>query len=407
MAVVACLVIAGCGSKPGCNVNVTSSSGAGGGTSNGVGAGATACNPNGGTGGGGGSTGASAAFLYYIDGSGVQVASLGTNGTLATVTGVTPPTLAGSFTDDMVAVNNKFLYVPFSDSTSLVQGLGINSSSGTLSTITGSPFALQSGVLGDGIVTDPQGRFLFLGDETGSSGSISVFQIDSTTGALTPAPGSPFFATPAFEIDSMAVDGNGKFLYAAQGSASSPVFVFSIDQSTGALSQIAGSPFSLGVAQLHADPSGKFLLGVADIADAPGVANDPHISVFAIDPTTGTPTAVAGSPFATTAAPFDFVIHPNGKFVYTTGVDVTTGAIAPIEGFQLDANTGSLSLLSPFSGLTGALCKSDPAGGVIFCDQDNAGSGFTVFNVNSTTGALTQGPTLNIANSAFAWTVTD
>ena len=185
------------------------------------------------------------------------------------------------------------------------------------------------------------------------------------------------------------------------------MLAFSIDQNTGALSPVPGSPFSLGVAQIHADPSGKYLLGVSDIADDMGVVNDPHISVFAIDPTTGAPAAVAGSPFATVSAGFDFVITPNDKFVYVTGIDTSTGSLGAIEGYELDSTSGALTAISgsPFAGFFGALCKIDPAGGVLFCDVDDAGDGFTVFNVNSTTGILTQGPSLTVGNLAFAWAV--
>src|SRR4029077_14702777 len=130
------------------------------------------------------------------------------------------------------------------------------------------------------------------------------FKIDQTTGALTTT--GTFQSFNMVSADSLAVDGKGNFLYAGQGDIVTPlpIVAFSIDQRSGALTEIAGSPFNLGVATVHADSSGKFLLGVAGILDQSSTATDDHISVFSIDPTIGTPNPVAGSPFLTTAAPF-------------------------------------------------------------------------------------------------------
>jgi len=399
-AFICCLFLAGCGSNPGCNVNITSS---GSGGSEGFGAAPNNCNANGGTSGSGG-VGASSAFVYYLSGTDIAAAGLGSNGSLTTLTGVTAKQ-SGTFSDDMLVVNKKFLYVPFNDTNS-VQALAIGAN-GALTSITGSPFALQAAGQTDAVVSDPQGRFLFVGGE--SNGAISVFQINPATGALTEAPGSPFVSFGLISADSMAVDGSGKFLYAAQASASSPVGVFSIDQNSGALSPIVGSPFALNVAQLHADSSGKFLLGVQEIQDAYGsaTASDHHIYVFAIDPTTGTPFAVPGSPFATVSAPFDFAIHPNGKFVYVTGNDATNG-LAAIEGYQLDPATGALTALpgSPFTTLgPSSQCKFDESGGIMICSLGS--SGFEVVSVNATTGAVSHSGTDLSGVSSYPFAVTD
>src|SRR5258708_33475115 len=130
----------------------------------------------------------------------------------------------------------------------------------------------------------------------------------------------------------MTVDASGKFLYVGQLSASAAVAAFSIDQITGALTPIVGSPFNLGVAQIHASLTGEFLLGGAQIQDG-GSATDTHIHVFSINPATGVPTELNGSPFLTASAPFDFAISPNGKFVYTSGTTSGTTSVGPLKGF--------------------------------------------------------------------------
>jgi 6-phosphogluconolactonase len=395
LVIAALVLLAGCGG--GCSTTSFGSTGSGSGGSKAQQG--TACGP-----GSGGPGGPAAAFVYYLGASDVEVASLSTTGAFTTVTGLTPPTLAGSAIDDMTVVSGKFLYLPFGDVNSVVQALSINHATGGLTSITGSPFALTpTGAAADTAVADPLGRFLFVGSEI--SGSISVFKIDATTGALTEAPGSPFTSFNLFSADSVTVDGTGKFLYAGQLNFSTPLAAFSIDQNTGALSEIAGSPFNMGVAQLHADPSGKFLLGVAEIQDAFGLALDQHIHVMAIDATTGALSEVAGSPFPTTSAPFDFVISPNGKFVYVQGNDPGSTTISAIEGYQLDPTTGALTALSgsPFASLpTATQCKFDQSGAEMFCATS---AGFSVLTADPNTGALTHTvPDLAVSNFPFAVT---
>ena len=359
------------------------------------------CGP--GTGGGGGGGGNSAALLYYLGTNNILAASLSTTGSFAPITSVTPPTLPSSSTDNMLIVNKKFLYVPMGDST--VQAFTIDRTSGALTPIAGSPFSAPGGA--DSAVTDPAGRFLFVGGEV--VGEIAVFQIDVNTGVLTASPGSPFQSFTLLSADSMTVDGSGKFLYVGQLSPSNPVAAFAIDQNNGSITQIAGSPFPLGVATVHADPSGKFLLGVAGVLDIGNSISDHHIYVFSIDATTGVPTAVAGSPFLTTSEPFEFAIHPSGNFVYTFGED-STGAVVAIEGFQINTATGGLSALpgSPFTTLPAVSdCQFDQAGTEAFCIDGLFGGTFSVLTANPSTGALTHTvQDLNVPNN-FPFAATD
>lgn len=395
---VAALFLSGCG-KHNCPTTSLGSTGSGGGKG-GINAGGSLC------GSGGGINGTEAALVYFQNfnttGSDIDGAVLTTSGQFTQLT-VTPPNTTGQTTDDMTIVAGKFLYVPFFD-TSAVEGFSIDHTTGALSPIPGSPFALTSGSA-DTAVADPQGRFLFVGSEI--SGLISVFQIDGTTGALAEAPGSPFSSFNLFFADSLTVDGTGNFLYAGQTDSTIPLDAFSIDQNNGALSEIGA--FNLGVAQLHADPSGKFLLGVAEIQDFFGSASDQHIYVFSIDPLTGAPTPVAGSPFATTSAPFDFAISPNGEFVYVVGNDLS-GNIAALEGYQLDTTTGALTALpgSPFTTLPTDLiqCKFEQGGGEMFCASDfTQTSRFSVLTTNPSTGAVTNTvPDLSVPSFPFAVT---
>lgn len=403
LAIVAGMSLAGCGKQ--CPTTSLGSSSGSSGSGGGVNTGGSVCG-SGPTGPGAGSI---SAFLYYfaLDNNGVgniEGAGLSNAGTLSPLNPYTPPTLPSNGTDNMVIVNKQFLYIPMGDST--VQAFTISHTNGALTPIAGSPFS-TAGQSADTAVSDPQGRFLFVGSEV--IGLITVFQINATSGVLTTT--GTFSGVNMSSADSLAVDGKGKFLYAGQGNATTPIppiFAFSIDQNIGALTEINGSPFNLNVATVHADSSGKFLLGVQGILDAGNPNNDTHIYVFSIDPLAGTPTPVANSPFLTTAAPFEFAIHPNGQFVYTFGT--SAGATAALEGYQL-SSTGTLTALpnSPFTTLSIVQdCQLDQSGGVAFCvNAIFSGTAFSVLTLNPTTGALTSGgQNLTVVNT-FPFAVTD
>lgn len=394
LAVVAMLSWAGCGGGcPTTSLGATSSSS---GTTAGVSAGGSICGP--GTTpppGGGGTT---ASFLYYLGTNDILGASLSSTGTFAALTSFTAPTLSSSAGNDMLIVSKKFLYLPQGDSLT-IQAFTIDHTAGALTVISGSPFATASA---NSIASDPAGRFLFVGNDT--TGQISVFQINSTTGALVAAPGSPF---TAFNLDFahvLAVDGTGKFLYAGQGSAFLPIYGFSIDQNTGALSQITGSPFALNVAGLRTDFTGKYAVGLS------GTAGDNSLYVFAIDPTTGALASVTGSPFPTVATRlFDLKVHPSSQFVYSFGQDPNSN-ITAIEGFSLDQTTGALTPLagSPFSTLPiVSSCKWDQGGGEAFC-ANAAASAFSVLDTNVSTGALAHTVTdLSVTSDGVPFAPTD
>jgi 6-phosphogluconolactonase (cycloisomerase 2 family) len=360
----------------------------------GVSVGGTVCGP-GATPSGNGNT---AAFLYYLGTNNILAAQLTTTGTFAALTSLTAPTLPSSAGNDMLIVNKKFLYLPQNDSLT-IRAFTIDHTSGALTAISGSPFPTAGA---DAIASDPTGRFLFVGNDT--TGQISVFQINASTGALVASPGSPF---SAFNLDFahvLAVDGNGKFVYVGQGSPFLPIHAFSIDQNTGALSQVVGSPFALNVAGVRTDFTGKFAIGLS------GTVGDNHLSVFAIDATTGALASVANSPFATTANRlFDLKVHPSSQFVYSFGQDSSSN-IAALEGFQLDPSTGALTPLtgSPFTTLPIVTdCKWDQGGAEAFCANATTNA-FAVFDTNASTGAVLHTVTdLTVANNAVAFAPTD
>ncbi len=129
----------------------------------------------------------------------------------------------------------------------------------------------------------------------GTEGNISGFTIDHNTGALTIIPGSPFTSTVGNNPSAITIDPSGRFVYAATSGSSFAIWCFGITSPTGQLAAVSGSPFSLTSGGQFAliDPSGNFLYI--------GNPQANEISGYTYNPSTGTPTLITGSPFATGA----------------------------------------------------------------------------------------------------------
>jgi 6-phosphogluconolactonase (cycloisomerase 2 family) len=132
-----------------------------------------------------------------------------------------------------------FLYAANSTDNT-VSGFTINAMTGALTPI-GSTTA--TGTSPDFVTVDPRGRFLYAANAAAGGGTVSAFTINSATGALTGVSGSPFFVGATAIPVSLAIDPTGKYLYAGSNSAPGAIYGFTIDQTTGALSAISGSPF--------------------------------------------------------------------------------------------------------------------------------------------------------------------
>jgi 6-phosphogluconolactonase (cycloisomerase 2 family) len=98
-------------------------------------------------------------------------------------------------------------------------------------------------------------KFLFVGTASG----IFAYSIDSSTGALTMVQGSPFGAS-AGQAFAIVAPSSGS-LYEAAGGGNTPIHGYNIDSSSGALTEISGSPFgsNCSTSNLTSPATGKFL----------------------------------------------------------------------------------------------------------------------------------------------------
>ena len=284
-------------------------------------------------------------FLFVSDFTGnlVRVFSLNTsNGRLTEATGSPFPLDASGPRGLVTDAGGKFLFVAdFNSNEISVFNIG---SSGALARVTGSPFFVVGGSSPGFLLLHPSGNFLYVSNLNSPTGAISDFSINATTGALTQISGSPFptaGSSPGPSI--MASDPAGKFLYVSlsgTASANNQVAAFTVNSSTGALTPIAGSPVTVGrdPQGLAVTPDGKFLF----------IANflDNTISAFSIDVASGVLTPTAGSPFMANNGPSKVAIDPSGKFL-----DVTNNVGGDISVFTINASINAATgLLSPIGG---------------------------------------------------------
>ena len=168
---------------------------------------------------------------------------------------------------------------------------------GVISSPLGSPF--PAGISPSAVTINPSGQFALVAN--GGSHNVSVYTINSTTGELAvvqnPGPPSSNFFPSGTAPQGVTIHPSGNFAYVAN-STSGDVSAYTINQTTGVLTQIAGSPFLTGGAnpkRVTIDSAGKF----AFVSNQ----NSDTIAVFSIDQGTGVLAAVIGSPFPTGDAP--------------------------------------------------------------------------------------------------------
>ena len=258
---------------------------------------------------------------------------------------------------------------------------------GQLSPIPGGPFAAGTGPYA--VTVDPSGRFAYVAND--GSDNVSGFAINPTTGALAPIVGSPF---PTGHVPrAVTVHPSGAFAFVLSENVSTSgtnvtvgnVSAYRVDSVAGTLAPIAGSPFPVGVSPfsmiLH--PTGRFLY----VANT-GANLVSTISAFTVDPTSGALSQVPGSPFPAGTDADALAMGASGAFLY-----VANAATNQVISFAV-ASTGALTRLPgavPTGTSPGALTV-DPSGAFLY--SVNFSNDVSVFTVNPVTGALSPSATV-------------
>jgi len=175
--------------------------------------------------------------------------------------------------------------------------------------------------------------------------SVSVYQLDATTGAISgptdtkPANGNPI---------STVVHPTGRFVYVVNeerfGATVGNVSVYSIDSTTGALTaqgtaaDIGGSPATA----IAFHPSGEFAYVTYMPPDPTNAQNFDTVKTFAVDHTTGMLTGPIGTA-PTGDNPWAMVVTPGGHFAYVASLS-TQGNVSQLSTYAVNQTTGVLAL---------------------------------------------------------------
>lgn len=231
-----------------------------------------------------------------------------------------------------------------------------------------------------------------------SGHTIFAYQLNTSTGVLTPVPGSPF--NDRLNALILAVNPAGTFLFAANDANN--VSVFAINTSTGAITEVPNSPFATGLGMnptvIATDLSGKYLY----VGNQTGTqfSSQGQIDAYAIDPSTGqlTPTPNSTPPnIGAIGVPFNpsgIYVHPNGRWIYFQGGNGGPGGVFAdiVQGYAIDPATGDLINSIPAeigSGFARALA-GDPAGTFLIDEFGESCISMEMLSISAVDGSLRQ-----------------
>jgi len=306
--------------------------------------------------------------------------------------------------------------------------------SGVLTQIAGSPYTVGDGAIS--LALHPSGKFLYAANPGQNENDISLFTIASN-GVLTEVFPRTLVTPNASQPTLLRMDPAGNFLYVAN-SGSSNISVFSIDSGSGALTAVTNSPVFVGAVPLNMQlsPSGNFLfvsiaslssgsiigfsvnagmltrasVTPSDGANPNGLAIDPSgtflyaansgsnsVSIFSID-STGTLKEVQGSPLAVGSVPVTLLLDPQGKFLYVANQAANNVAAYSINSSGLpDILTTSTTTGTFGTESSPAFLVADPSGKYLYIGNQGSSAGIQVFGVSS--GNLTALATYGVGNT--------
>jgi 6-phosphogluconolactonase (cycloisomerase 2 family) len=240
----------------------------------------------------------------------------------------------GFTTLTVVAAQARFAYIAALNG-NVTDAYSVDAGTGVFTPI-GTPTAIQP----QQVVLHPSGHFLYIIDGVSF---VEVFAVNSTSGAVTPSVGGGLFPpVPAGSNGTSkgVVDRTGRFFYVISANNTSgpvdAVYAFTINQTTGALTAMAGSPFTTNI---NAPTDVQIAHQSAAANDYLYVVNGGNNTVagFSIDGTTGVPTALGTPPIGTGSGPFNSTLDPSETHLYVPNSGDVTVSVYSI------ASTGILT----------------------------------------------------------------
>lgn len=274
----------------------------------------------------------------------------------------------------------------------------IDSSTGMLANV-GTADSLANNGLSYAI--DPQNRFFFAAGHDFLQ-SCTISPVDGTANTCSP----PLFLDPTNVQTAMVAENSGHFLYVYQSGASPGVVVYSLDQTTGVLTQVLGplSGIQFANGSTVADPMGPYIYSAQ-------FATPTLIHAYQVDPTTGNLTEISGSPFnagasanccgglAISGNPTQAVSGPAVSiFPSTANFSSVVGVTSPTQVFSI-VNTGDQLLALNSISINGANASSfSQTNTCLVTLAPNANCSVSINFTPATVGALTAN--LQVADTA-------
>ena len=201
--------------------------------------------------------------------------------------------------------------------------------------------------------------------------------MNASTGALSEIAGSPEVTggNPQY----VAIEPGGLYAYVSIPGTPS-IVKYSIDPNTGDLSSpVSKNDVTDDIQDLVITPNGRWLMATA--------ATGTKVYSYSIDVSTGDLGSEVALDLNPAGATGSLAVDLSGKFAYIT--DTANGTLRQ---FQINAQTGALSPVGvPLAYGTGRVPTGiavDPKGGFAFT-ADSSGNSVSIFSVNGTNGSLT------------------
>jgi 6-phosphogluconolactonase (cycloisomerase 2 family) len=283
-----------------------------------------------------------------------EVKALRKSSTAANVVPGSPFSDGGGSSPVDGASNGSFLYVINQSSTPTISGFSINQTSGALTALSGSPFAIAG--LGGGELpiharVEPSNKYLYIT----TAQNIFGFMINGN-GSLSQLNSGASLGTISGSEPPLITDASGKFLYVGQSILGNPnkVAAFGIN-SNGTLNALGngfdGTNPPDDVRALMLSPSGGFLYAAGLNSGTQG-----GIGAWSIG-SNGALSPVSGSPFQPSLSLFDATIDPTSGNIYATTLGQnlngfstsSSGAVAPLPGSPFSTAGFSVSLTAVVS----------------------------------------------------------
>jgi 6-phosphogluconolactonase (cycloisomerase 2 family) len=287
-------------------------------------------------------------YLYAADPNNIYQFPIA-NGSVRALAQVTKPT--GSPTPELLALladaGGDFVYATATGAVGWVYAYQINRQTGGLSAVPGSPFEVALGTM----VLDPNGQFLYMAAETGANKTVTLssYRINRSSGALSLSSSTTLPEQSDFTI---GINYTGAYVYVTsipESSSTEEISVYSVNPNDGALTPVAGSPYSIpgSAPQYFSPPTSAWkYLYQAQVYDTV----QQQLWAYEIG-SDGALTTVPGSPFPEGQNPLSPVLADwltryiwatggtasSGNVIYTSPIDASTGAV----GAATSVNVGS------------------------------------------------------------------